>query len=785
MREEILILTNHRANAFKLGASALGLIAATLFAPAAAIAQDSTASASEPEIVVTAQRREERSVDVPISVATLSNDQLQTANVTQLSDTSKLTPGLRFDSAGSAVQPTIRGVGTAITTSGGGPNVATYVDGFFLPNTYSSDIQLMKVSSIQVLKGPQGTLFGRNTTGGAILVTSADPSTETAGEVRAQYGRFNAVTLQGYVTTGLSDSVAVDVEGVFRSGDGYFTDRVAKNDKVGKYTNWSVRAGIKADFSDAVSLLVRYTHTENDDPTNQNVNVFVDSDGQAGFLSKVSAAGRTAYGRQDSRGLPLAYFFAPASTVATAPGDIRLDARTGLKVKIDMVTGTLNADLGFANLTSYTQYRRESSPYFGDLDATALPFFGLFVNIQDKTISQEFVLNSKPGSPLQWTAGLNYFNYKDAYANVDASFGGAPFIPFGGSFTKTVSYAAFIDATYALTDQLFITAGARYSHDEVQDSFFVTNPFTFSYQGPAGQTIPFAGPAGSQIPVDTLKGDRVTPRFVIRYKPSEQSSIYASYTRGYKAGILNVGGLSQEVIKPETISAFEAGYKYDDRVFSFDAAGFYYDYKNLQVSSFQSGAAQIRNAASSEIYGAETQMRYRVSNAFSVNAGAAWTHARYKSFANAPYYTYCDPVAAVGTALWCVPQNLGGFGPGAIVQTTTDASGGKMQRSPEFTGNVGASYATDISGGKMTLSGNLYYTSDFFFDPSQQFRQKAYALLSLRAQWQDKSERFTIAAFGDNVTNKRFRTQVLFTTLGTGSVWNSPATYGIQFGAKF
>ena len=589
------MLTNHRANAFKFGASALGLIAATLFAPAAAIAQDSTASASEPEIVVTAQRREERSVDVPISVATLSNDQLQTANVTQLSDTSKLTPGLRFDSAGSAVQPTIRGVGTAITTSGGGPNVATYVDGFFLPNTYSSDIQLMKVSSIQVLKGPQGTLFGRNTTGGAILVTSADPSTETAGEVRAQYGRFNAVTLQGYVTTGLSDSVAVDVEGVFRSGDGYFTDRVAKNDKVGKYTNWSVRAGIKADFSDAVSLLVRYTHTENDDPTNQNVNVFVDSDGQAGFLSKVSAAGRTAYGRQDSRGLPLAYFFAPASTVATAPGDIRLDARTGLKVKIDMVTGT----------------------------------------------------------------------------------------------------------------------------------------------------------------------------------------------RGYKAGILNVGGLSQEVIKPETISAFEAGYKYDDRVFSFDAAGFYYDYKNLQVSSFQSGAAQIRNAASSEIYGAETQMRYRVSNAFSVNAGAAWTHARYKSFANAPYYTYCDPVAAVGTALWCVPQNLGGFGPGAIVQTTTDASGGKMQRSPEFTGNVGASYATDISGGKMTLSGNLYYTSDFFFDPSQQFRQKAYALLSLRAQWQDKSERFTIAAFGDNVTNKRFRTQVLFTTLGTGSVWNSPATYGIQFGAKF
>ncbi len=192
---------------FRSMTSVFGLIAFTAFTPGAALAQDGAAedTAGGSEIVVTAQRREEKSVDVPITVTTLGNEQLATANVNALSDTAKLTPGLRFDTQGPGMQPTIRGVGTAITTSGAGPNVAIYVDGFFQPNAYAADLQLMKVKNIQVLKGPQGTLFGRNTTGGAILVTSADPSTETSGELKAQYGRFNALTLQAYMTTGLTE----------------------------------------------------------------------------------------------------------------------------------------------------------------------------------------------------------------------------------------------------------------------------------------------------------------------------------------------------------------------------------------------------------------------------------------------------------------------------------------------------------------------------------------------------------------------------------------------------
>ena len=191
----------------------------------------------------------------------------------------------------------------------------------------------------------------------------------------------------------------------------------------------------------------------------------------------------------------------------------------------------------------------------------------------------------------------------------------------------------------------------------------------------------------------------------------------------------------------------------------------------MQVSSFQNGAAQIRNAASSEIYGLEGQVRYRFSSAFNVNAGAAWTHARYKSFKNAPYYSYCDTTVAAPNAMAC-----GVFGPGSLTQTTTDASGLHMQRAPEVTANLGASYGLDAAGGRLTLSGNLYYTSSFYFDPSEQFKQDGYEIVSLRAQWVDPSKRYTIAVFGDNITDKRFRTQVLFNTLGIGGTWNAPVT---------
>ncbi|WP_254784528.1 TonB-dependent receptor [Sphingomonas sp. OK281] len=747
--------------------ASVAVLATMLVIADAAVAQTAPAISPEPtadtpiegEIIVTAQRREERSRDVPISITSISEAQLATANINQLSDVARVTPALRFDSSGSFSQPTIRGVGTAVTTSGGGPNVGIYVDGFYVANPEATAFDLTKTRSIQVLKGPQGTLFGRNTTGGAILVTTAEPSTKPAAEFKATYGRFNAQTYQGYATVGLSDRIAVDVEGLLRKGDGYFRNIANDDDKVGKYENWSVRTGIKVDVTDGISVLLRYTHSKTDDPTLLLTNAYVDPNGGSGFYSRVPTA---AYGTNDSTGRALVYAFAPPSTYTTRPGDVINVPSTPTRFtnKTDAFQGTIKADLGFADLTSYTQVRKDDAVNLQDLDATAIPLFNINLGIGNRTFTQEFLFTSKPGGALQWTAGLYYFRNRDTYF-VNAAFGPPPYMPFGGSSTTTKSYAAFVDATYELSPRLFLTAGVRYGHDVVGDAYFLI---------PVTQV---------RFDVPDYKTNRVTPRAVLRYKPSDVSSVYASFSRGYKAGILNVGGASAVPIKPEGIDAFEVGYKYDDRRLSFDIAAYYYFYKNLQVSSFQSGLALITNAASSRIGGIESSARYKLTSAFDLTIGGAYTHARYRNFTQAPFYSYCDPTGAV-PSLVC-----GAIGAGSITQTTNDSSGYQMQRAPDFTGNVGATYHTALVGGKFSLSGNLYYTSSFYFDASKQYKQKGYEVAALRVQWVDPSDRFTLAVFGDNLTDKRYRNQVLFNTLGIGAVWNSPRTWGVSLGAKF
>jgi iron complex outermembrane receptor protein len=732
-------------------ASLFGMLGALALAPSAAFAQQDSQGYDETPIVVTAQRRAEAQVDVPISVTTLGADQLQTSNVQQLPDIVKVTPGLRFDNAGAFFQPTIRGIGTAVTTSGGGGNVGIYIDGFYSPNPLATNMQLLNVSSIQVLKGPQGTLFGRNTTGGAILIQSQEPSTDTHGEVKVSYGRYNEARAQGYLTYGISDTVAMDFEGNYSRGSGWQHD-ISSGKRVGKYENWSTRIGLKADLSDAVSVLIRYQHGDVDDPRPLLT---------ASYTGPDIASGAPFFAQ------PGQYTFRKNQIATGSVGEY-------FRSNSDVVQGTIKADLGFADLTSYSQYRKEDVDSSIEVDYSGVDLFQLGLPNHNETWSQEFLLNSKPGTPLQWTAGLFYFQNRDTYITLlDGARVGTNNRPrLGGSSTTTKSYAAFVDATYAFTPQLFITAGVRYAKDKVVDAYW--NSSSLLGQDPTQRNY-----------VPNISDDRVTPRFVIRYKPDEQSSIYASYTKGYKAAIIDVGGSCQTLatnftcndVRPETIDAFEVGFKHDSRGLSFEVSGFYYDYKNLQVSIFRTGTAEIVNAAKSEIYGLDGQLRYRVNDNFEVNLGGAWTHARYTDFPIAPVYTPCVQLqspadcAASGSTFVIVPT--------ALKDVT-------MQRTPEFTGNLGARYTADLAGGELSLSGNLFYSSKFYFGPSGiQFPQKGYETLSLRAQWTDPSDTYTIALWGDNVTNSRYKTQVQYASFGIGTNWSQPTTFGVELGAKF
>ena len=752
------------------GISVLAAVAA-LSAPATAWAQ-AGAESDDDVIVVTAQRREEAQVDVPITITNISADALQTANVSGLADIVKVTPALRFDANGGGfVQPSIRGIGTAVTTSGGGANVGIYVDGFYSPNPLAADFDLLSVDSIQVLKGPQGTLFGRNTTGGAILVQTREPSTEaTTGEFRATYGRFQQWKTQGLMNFVVAPSIALSIEGRYEKGHGFQTD-IGSGKRVGDYSNWGLRVGLKGEISDNVSILLRYSRAEKDDPRGVLQNTLNTSDfGLGAPFGGIPGTFTTARNKIASGTIP--EFFESQS---------------------DIFQATINADLGFADLTSLSQLRKEKVDQSIDIDYSALDIFQLGLPNNNKTWSQEFLLTSKPGPALQWTAGVFYFQNSDQYITHIDNGGSAPAkrIRLGGSGTVVKSTAAFFDATYEVSPQLFVTAGVRYAKDKIDDAYFNTRFLAPTLTLANGTTVP--APNGrvylsdfDPAAVAYAKKDKITPRLVVRYKPNDDTSIYASYSKGYKAAIMDVGGTCQNppyqcnLVKPESIDAFEVGAKYDSGGLSAEVSAFYYDYQDLQVSLFEAGTAAIVNAASSEIYGLEGQLNWSVSSAFKLSTGASWVHARYKNFDNAPIYTRCTDLGAAFNTTVCAPNGL------TFIVTGEDISNGGMQRTPEFSGFLGGRYTADLAGGELTLSGNLYYTTSVFLGPSgKQFKQGAYETVSLRAQWNDASERYSVALWGDNVTNSRFISQATFSNFGIGTTMNEPAVYGVEVGLKF
>ena len=710
------------------------LVSACLMAPDA-VAADAQPPANGPqndealgEIVVTAQRRPELLRDVPISIANLDAQQLRDAGVVKLSDIEYLTPGLRFDSVTNFVQPTIRGIGTSVNAAGGGSNVGIYVDGFYSPDPLTSNFDLLNVNNIEVLKGPQGTLFGRNTTGGAILVSTAEPSTQTGGVAEVNYERFNTQRYRGYFTTGLTDNLAVDVEGQYMSSDGFLTNIIDGNDSIDHSEDWSVRAGLKFTPFDGLSLLLRYNHNYTSNPNDSLANPFVQPNGQVLVFGPLLGSGTYA---------------TDPNHVGRTPGQF-----IGFWSKMDNPQLTIKADLGFANFTSYTQYRRDLSSAYNDFDFTAASVFLANLRVKQETVTQEFLLTSKQSEQgFKWTAGAFYYGSQERWDFDSAS--AVPLTPLLSNGTNTYSFAGYGDLTYQFTRQFSITAGARYSVDRVTDAWFTT-----TY------------PDISVIP--NYQSDHLTPRAVVVFKPTEQSSTYFSFTKGYKSGILNVGGDQLTPVKPETVDAYELGYKFEGGPLSFDASTFYYSYKDLQVSTYFGTEALINNAASSRIYGVDLQSRYKFPIGLQLNVGGAYTKAEYVNFTNAPTFVACGAAC-------------GGF----YAEQSENISDGPMQRSPEFTADAGASYPIELPIGHLTFSADFYHTSKYYFDPAAQFAQNRYNVLGLRAAWTDRSDHYTVALYGNNVTDARYRTSYLATNFGTGASWNEPAAWGVSLRAKF
>jgi iron complex outermembrane receptor protein len=713
--------SEHRAPRIRI--AALALASASLL-PSVALAQAASQSAAGQgqiaavdEVVVTAQRRSERLTDVPISVTSATAEELAAANVGSTGALGKIAPGLTMDRAGPFLQPTIRGIGSSVTGPGIGTSVAIYLDGFYQPSTTSNDFDLADVSTIQVLKGPQGTLFGRNSTGGAILVTTMDPTFKPTFLGRVSYGRYGDARGSALVSGGLNDKVAVYASVYFRQTEGYSTDiATGSHDQEASNAIYRLKALITP--TDNTRVTLAYTHGDISDPWG---------------VAQVAYHGVSA---------------AAAVPGVVIPDDPYHTASTQRpKTKIDYDSYYLTGEVDFKTFTakSYTGWREESDYVQLDSDKSSFPFQYIDFRPVDKTFTQEFDFNSRGDGRLQWVAGLYYYHDKAGYLDLGVTQGG-PRFTFLNARLKSRAYAAFADVTYQVTDQLFLTVGARYNNEKVTETFnsILTGYTDESYS----KTF-----------------DNVSPRAVVRYEIAPNTNIYASYNRGYKAGTFNPTGLSSIPVRPENVNAYEIGFKTQRANTRFEIAGFYYDYKDLQFVSYVGATARLTNAAKAKIYGVDASLVQRLGDHFRVSLTGIYTHAEYDEFPGAPHYTY-----------------LGG---GVITNFPDDASGLRMVRTPRFDGRVSVNYNTTLAGGTLRANASLKYQSEVHFDPFAETVQSGYGLVDARVSWTEPSDRVTFSIYGQNLTNEHYYSVVTQQSESWPANYGWPRTYGAEISWRF
>lgn len=695
------------------------------------------------EIVVTAQRRSESWQDVPISVDVSSGEELERAGIARLEDLSLVAPAVQVSRIGVYNQPAIRGITTNLAGNYEN-NVAIYVDGYYLPFGRGLNADLANVQQVQVLKGPQGTLFGRNATGGAILVETLSPDMETTtGRLKASYGRFNTQQIQGYFSTPVTENLAWNLAVSSAESDGHIQD--VQGFDTAPTESYTVSSKLKWEPTESLSATLKY----------ETMKI---ADGRALALTY--------------EGRSLAAAIIPGTYLETR------DNKTSVGFPVENtnhqhnVSAQISYDFGFATLNSNTSFLKESNRLHYDLDGTAAQVFEQRTRDTGEAFGQDINLTSNGDGALQYVAGLYYFDVeRNTLKNESLSIfaGGTSYLPSSLNNSETEAYAAYLDLTYQLTEKLYLTGGIRYS-DETQ--YLTVNCPTIT----------------TSCSVDPLfdgeeSFDAWTSRAVIRYELTDDSTVYASYSQGFKSGLINLASPYNRV-EPEEIDAFEIGYKNVSDSWRLDVASYYYDYTDLQVSSLQiingENQAITTNAAEAEIYGAEAQFTTQVGDNFNITFGVAYTHARYSDFPNASY----NEISSSGfNTTSCVNGNP----PPTVIPCTQDWSDQRITRAPDWTGNIGADYTLNTGVGTFVLGGNVFYTSEFtpvrgdLYTGTNDFRydQGAYSLVNLQLSYIPAGMNgLTLSLYGKNVLDEDYYFYRGGNVFGDYHVSGQPVSYG-------
>lgn len=593
-----------RFNEFRVfrGFLALSVAAVVSLWPAGSFAQTAPPSAAAPqvqqssgngleEVIVTAQRRAESLQSVPITVNTMSGGTAAAMGVTSMSDLPMLVPGLLLGTANGGAVMTIRGI-SSTSTSGDELSTAIYVDGVYIAAAPAAMFALgNNIVRVEVDKGPQGTLFGRNAIGGAIQVTTRDPSQTPAADFEFGYGNYETATAEFYGTTGITNDLAINFSAYAQNmGEGWgMNDFNSQQAHQGR--EMAFRSKIEWNPTDDTRVMLMLMDNNVYDPAAQSYQVY------PGFDTAAH--------------VPSNGFWNVDSDVEQDSGAI--SQNIALKIQHRM---------GWATLVSITDYDKSRFPQVFDQDATQLPLSDVYVNRTSSTESEELQLISPGSGRFTWQAGT--FIFHDVYAYAPQVFKGRNNFIQDSTMPK-MSYAVYGQGTYDLGWHTNLTLGTRYTRDET--SMYGTTHIPL-----------IAGWPISQHAVST----RETYRASLDHRLTEDMLAYISYNTGYKSGLYNMSNALNQYAKPEYVTAYEAGFKsewFDHRLRA-NLAVYYNDFTNMQVKAALFNLVILQNAASSTIKGVDLDLQAALPYHFLVLASGSYEDGFYNSFPASQLYHF-------------------------------------------------------------------------------------------------------------------------------------------------
>ena len=715
-----------------LGASAQG-------AAAAAADAASTTTALE-EVIVTAQKRSENLQDVPASITALTSDALEARQINSLADLRALVPSFQVGYNYGSNLITLRGVSTNLTAGADDPSVAMHIDGVYQPRSRNLDVAMIDLQRVEVLSGPQGTLYGRNATGGVVNYILNQPTKEFEAKVTGVAGNYNRFGVEGMISGPLTDKLSYRLVGIWDDQSKGFTKDLtagAPRSSIESKRVAGVRGALRFQPTDAVRFDLDAFYVDTKSP--QNPGVLAPS-GNA-FLRTVLT--------------PQTY--EPHKTYA---GSDTYGNSEDLQASL---TGSwsINDNL---ELKSITGYQTLINSINQDYDATAFRGQDTNQDTKSQTFTQEFNLTGRSFDG-RLTSIFGFFYLDDhvktaAFAFIKSS----PAAAFQGLFLSdqdAKSYSFFTDQTFAVTDKLRLIAGVRYNNDKKT----MTNRIV------VGGATTCAGLS------QTLKWDAWTPRFGAQYDVAPGIMAYVTWQKGFKSGGFQAN-TCLDSYDPESIKGVEAGIKSEfwDRRARLNVAAYRYTYSNLQVQK-QVGIAgfSVVNAADSRLKGIEATFELSVTDRLQLSAAGMVQSAKYLDFLN------CN---ATLSSVACTAAD-----PRSATERQEQLKGNWLNRAPPYSMNMAIQYTFDVARGELVLRGDSVWVGKTRYNEFNTpiLTQNEYSVQNAYATYTPEKSNLTFRAFIKNLANKDYRVHANYgSSQQTYNVfWAPPRTYGAEISARF